>query len=58
MIVTMLEDFVLLWVQVAGTVAAVLVLAHRLPYRLVGDLMTLPDHLELPVVMVLFPHLT
>ena len=53
MIVTMLEDFVLLWVQVAGTVAAVLVLAHRRPYHLVRDLLTLPDHLASLLLPVL-----
>ena len=56
--VAALHHQVLLGVQVAGAVAAVLVLADRLPYRLVGDLVTLPDNLELPVVMVLFSHLT
>ena len=54
--VAALHHQVLLWVKVAGAVAFVLVLAHRLPYRLVGDLMTLPDHLASLLLPVLHDH--
>ena len=52
--VTALHHQVLLWVQVAGAVAAVL--ARLRPYRLVGDLLTLPDHLASLLLPVLHGH--
>ena len=51
--VATLHHQVLLWVQVTGAVAAVLVLAHCLPYRLVGDL---PDQLASLLLPVLHDH--
>lgn len=54
--VTALRHQVLLRVQVAGAVAAVLVLAQLRQYRLVGDLMTLPDHLASLLLPVLHGH--
>ena len=54
--VAALHHQVLLWVEVAGAVASVLVLAHRLPYRLVGGIMTLPDHLASLLLPVLHDH--